>query len=62
MLVEKISQLIPDEDVLAVTSLSEQALNYADDLMHKFLDLSEAVHNEIIDHQIREMLSGKRLS
>ncbi len=62
MLVEKISKFIPEEEVLSVTSLSDQALNYAEDLMHKFLDLSEAVHHEGIDHQLREILSGKRLS
>jgi hypothetical protein len=31
-------------------------------LQHKFLILGEAVHSEVIEHQIREMLSGHRLS
>jgi hypothetical protein len=31
-------------------------------LLHKFLILSEAVHSEIIEHQIREMLSGHELT
>jgi hypothetical protein len=61
-LVETVRRLIPEEDVVAVTSLSDQALNYIDDLTHKFLILGEAVHGEIIEHQIREMLSGKELS
>jgi hypothetical protein len=52
----------PEEDVVSVTSLSDQALNYVEDLMHKFLILGEAVHSEVVEHQIREMLSGKELS
>jgi DNA primase len=62
MLVDTVSKLIPSEDVVAVTSLSDQALNYVKDLTHKFLILGEAVHSDIIEHQIREMLSGKQLS
>jgi hypothetical protein len=61
-LVDTVKRLMPEEDVVAVTSLSDQALNYIDELTHKFLILGEAVHGEIIEHQIREMLSGKELS
>jgi hypothetical protein len=61
-LVDSVKKLMPPEDVVAVTSLSDQALNYIDDLMHKFLVLGEAVHGEVVEHQIREMLSGKELS
>lgn len=61
-LVDSVRKLMPPEDVVAVTSLSDQALNYLDDLMHKFLILGEAVHGEVVEHQIREMLSGKELS
>ena len=61
-LVDSVKKLMPAEDVVAVTSLSDQALNYLEDLMHKFLVLGEAVHGEIVEHQIREMLSGKELS
>jgi energy-coupling factor transporter ATP-binding protein EcfA2 len=61
-LVDTVRRLMPEEDVVAVTSLSDQALNYIEDLRHKFLILGEAVHGEIIEHQIREMLSGKELS
>jgi hypothetical protein len=55
---------MPEEDVLAVTSLSDQALNYIPDggLLHKFLILGEAVHSDIIEHQIRDMLSDHRLA
>lgn len=62
MLVDTVKKLMPPEDVIAVTSLSDQALNYIPSLSHKFLVLGEAVHNDIIEHQIREMLSGKELS
>jgi energy-coupling factor transporter ATP-binding protein EcfA2 len=61
-LVEMVRRLMPPEEVVAVTSLSDQALNYIDDLSHKFLILGEAVHGEVVEHQIREMLSGKELS
>ena len=63
-LVDTVRKLIPPEDVIAVTSLSDQALNYLPEgeLLHKFLILGEAVHSETIEHQIREMLSGHQLS
>lgn len=61
-LVDCVKRLMPPEDVVAVTSLSDQALNYIDDLTHKFLVLGEAVHGEVVEYQIREMLSGKELS
>jgi len=61
-LVDSVKKLMPPEDVVAVTSLSDQALNYLNDLMHKFLVLGEAVHGDVVEHQIREMLSGKELS
>ena len=62
MLVDTVKELMPPEDVIAVTSLSDQALNYVSDLEHKFLILSEAIHNEVVEHQLREMLSAKELS
>jgi len=61
-LVESVRRLMPPEDVVAVTSLSDQALNYMEDLRHKFLVLGEAVHGAVVEHQIREMLSGKELT
>ncbi len=64
LLVETVRRLMPEEDVVAVSSLSDQALNYIEEggLMHKFLILGEAVHAEVVEHQIREMLSSHELS
>jgi energy-coupling factor transporter ATP-binding protein EcfA2 len=61
-LVDCVKRLMPPDEVVAVTSLSDQALNYIEDLSHKFLVLGEAVHGEVVEYQIREMLSGKELS
>jgi hypothetical protein len=61
-LVDCVRRLMPEDEVLAVTSLSDQALNYLPDLTHKFLIVGEAVHSEAVEHQIREMLSGNELS
>ena len=49
---------------MAVSSLSDRALNYVAEggLLHKFLILGEAVHSEVVEHQIREMLSNHELS
>jgi hypothetical protein len=62
MIVDTVKDLLPPDEVIGATSLSDQALNYAEDLNHKFLSLGEAVHSEVVEHQIREMLSGKELS
>ena len=63
-LIDTVKKLIPLEDVVSVTSLSDQALNYLpkEGLLHKFLVMGEAVHSEIIEHQLREMLSNHELS
>jgi len=61
-LVDTIKKLMPPEDVIDATSLSDQALNYIGDLEHKFLVLSEAVHKDVVEHQLREMVSAKKLS
>jgi DNA primase len=63
-LVSTVKKLMPPEEVVSVTSLSDQALNYMTDgaLEHKFLVLGEAVHSETIEHQIREMLSEHELT
>jgi len=53
---------MPPEDIVEATSLSDQALNYVGDLKHKFLVLSEAVHKDVVEHQLREMVSAKQLS
>jgi len=64
MLIDMVRKLMPEEEVVAVTSLSDQALNYIPDggLTHKLLILGEAVHSEVVEHQIREMLSAHELS
>ncbi|OQY38117.1 MAG: hypothetical protein B6229_06725 [Spirochaetaceae bacterium 4572_7] len=63
-LIDTVKKLIPEEDVISFTSLSEQALNYLpeDALINKFMVMGEAVHSDTIDYQIREMLSSKELS
>nr|WP_246433782.1 CHC2 zinc finger domain-containing protein [Spirochaeta isovalerica] len=64
MLVDAVSRLIPPEDLLQVSSLSDQALNYVEEggLVHKFLVMGEAVHSDVVEYQIREMLSARQLS
>lgn len=62
-LVDTVKKLIPREDVISITSLSDQALNYMEDLTHKFLVFGESVsHSEEVEYQIREMLSSKELT
>ncbi len=63
-LIESVRKLIPTQDVLNLTSLSEQSLNYMGEnsLLHKLLILGEAVHSEAVEHSIREMISAKELS
>jgi len=63
-LIDTVKKLIPPEDVVSVTSLSDQALNYLDEeaLKNKFLVMGEAVHSETVEHQLREMLSSHELS
>lgn len=63
-LIDTVRTLMPGEDVVNLTSLSDQALNYMSDgeLLHKLLVMGEAVHNEVVEHQIRELLSAKELS
>ena len=63
-LIDTVKKLMPPEEVLSLTSLSDQALNYmADDaLIGKLLVLGEAVHSEAVEHQLREMLSSGELS
>jgi hypothetical protein len=63
-LIETVRRLVPDQDVLSLTSLSEQALNYMgkDALVNKLLILGEAVHSDSVQHSIREMISSKELS
>jgi predicted transcriptional regulator len=64
LLIEKVRALMPPEAVVAMTSLSDQALSYLaeSELMHTFLTMGEAVHAESVEHQIREMLSARELT
>lgn len=61
-LVDCVRQLMPEDEVITVTSFSDQALNYLNDLEHKFLILGEAVRGASVERQIREMLLGRELS
>jgi energy-coupling factor transporter ATP-binding protein EcfA2 len=61
-LVDTVKRLLPESEVINVHSLSDQALNYIEDLMHKFLAFGEAIFNPQVEQQIREMLSSKELS
>jgi DNA primase catalytic core len=64
LLIESVKRLMPPEEVVAMTSLSDQALQYLpeDALLHKFLVMGEAVHSLAVEHQVREMLSSRELS
>jgi DNA primase len=63
-LIECVKRLLPSDEVVAMTSLSDQALQYLgeDALLHKFLVMGEAVHSPAVEHQVREMLSSRELS
>jgi DNA primase catalytic core len=63
-LIECVRRLLPPEEVVAMTSLSDQALQYLGEnaLLHKFLVMGEAVHSPAVEHQVREMLSSRELS
>lgn len=63
-MIDTVRRLMPADEVVNLTSLSDQALNYMGEgtLLHKLLILGEAVHNEVVEHQIREMLSSRCLS
>jgi hypothetical protein len=63
-LIDTVKKLIPPQEVVSMTSLSDQALNYLPEegLLHKFLVMGESVHSEAVEHQVREMLSAHELS
>jgi hypothetical protein len=63
-LIDAVKKLIPSPEVVSFTSLSDQALNYLkpDGLLHKLMVLGEAVHGEVVNHQLREIISSKELS
>ena len=62
-LIETVRRMMPEEAVLSMSSLSDQALHYLgeDGLMNKFLVMGEALHAPVVEQQIREMLSAHEL-
>jgi hypothetical protein len=63
-LIDSVKKLIPPSEVVSLTSLSDQALNYLEPagLLHKLVTLGESVHGETVNHQLREIVSSKELS
>ena len=63
-LLETVRRLLPSEAVLAVSSFSDQALNYmrGEDFAGKVMLLGEAIHNEVVEAQIRQMQSEGELA
>ena len=62
-LVETVAKLIPENEVIDFNTVSKQALQYMGDrLLNKFMIMGEAMHDPDIEHQIREILSGHKLS
>lgn len=63
-LIETVRRLLPPESVLAISSFSDQALNYMkkEDFTGKVMLLGEAIHNELVEGQIRQMQSEGELS
>ena len=61
-LVETVERMVPPEDVISVTSLSDQALNYVKNMEYKFLVLGEAMHGIEVERQLRDIQSSHRLT
>ncbi len=63
-LIETVRRLLPQEAVLAISSFSDQALNYMkqEDLEGKVMLMGEAIHNELVEGQIRQMQSEGEIS
>ncbi len=61
-LVETVRKLLPDEEVVAISSASDTALYYASDLSHKFVCLGESKGNENIEYPLRELISSKEIT
>jgi hypothetical protein len=62
-LVETVEKLMPEEEVIALTSLTDQALSYVpeNELIGKFMTLGEAIYSISVDHKLRDLLSSQRL-
>jgi len=63
-LLETLRKLLPEESVKALTSFSDQSLNYLkdEDFKDKVFMVGEAIHNEIVEAQVRQMQSENELS
>ena len=63
-LVDTVEQLIPPEEVLAITSASDQSLFYFKEgkLSHTLISMGEHHGMENIEYHIRELLSAKKIT
>jgi hypothetical protein len=63
-LFETLRKLLPPESVKALTSFSDQSLNYLteEDFKDKVFMVGEAIHNDIVEAQVRQMQSENELS
>ena len=64
MLIDTTESFMPPEDVISITSASDQAFFYFKDgnLRHKFVTMGEHEGMENIEYHIRELLSKKEIS
>lgn len=61
-LTETVKKLIPDDEVISISSASDTALYYATDLSHKFVCMGESKGNENIEYPLRELISSKEIT
>jgi len=63
-LLETLRKLLPKTCVKALTSFSDQSLNYLkdEDFEDKVFIVGEAIHNEVVEAQVRQMQSENELS
>jgi DNA primase len=63
-LLETLRKLLPSDCVKALTSFSDQSLNYLkeEDFQDKVFMVGEAIHNEVVEAQVRQMQSENELS
>jgi DNA primase len=63
-LLETLRKLLPADCVKALTSFSDQSLNYLkeEDFQDKVFMVGEAIHNEVVEAQVRQMQSENELS
>ena len=61
-LVDTLRKLMPEEEVVALSSASDTALYYTTDLSHKFVCLGESKGNENIEYPLRELISSKEIT